>query len=366
MRWTRVLSSIIMLLLVCLFSSNKLFAQEYQIGVYYFPGWTSNSDYWNDLKGLPKSRSPGKTWLEREPSRGFGYPEESVKTAEKSIEWASAYGIGFFAYDWYWDGNKTTLSHAIDNHLIAANKSKLKFCIHWANHTKTPESMNQFTAMVQYWIDHYMKDPQYFTVEGKPMVVIFSPQQLRESSKKFGKTTKELFDISRKMAVKSGLPGLYIVGATYANSYWVNNYLPSNGYDALSAHNYQSNRFSGEYTGKEAYSSSYEDLTEGYKSNWTWILKNSKLPYIVPMSAGWDRRPWGGSKPSSHDNSGSTPALFKQMIIEGKKTIDANPTKTMRMGIIFAWNEFGEGAYIEPTKKWGFQYLQAIKDVFGK
>jgi len=53
-------------------------------------------------------------------------------------------------------------------------------------------------------------------------------------------------------------------------------------------------------------------------------------------------------------------------INEAKKVIDANPEQTMRMGIINSWNEFGEGGYIEPTKKWRFQYLQAIKDVFGQ
>jgi hypothetical protein len=32
--------------------------------------------------------------------------------------------------------------------------------------------------------------------------------------------------------------------------------------------------------------------------------------------------------------------------------------------MIEAWNEFGEGSYIEPTKKWGFGYLEAIKKAF--
>lgn len=366
MRLTKISLSIVTLLLVCVFLPSNLFAQDYLLGAYYFPGWASKSDYWNDLKGLPGSRSPGKAWLDREPSRGFGYAEESLRIAEQNIEWASSYGISFFAYDWYWDGSKTTLNHAIDNHLKATNKRKLKFCMLWANHSEVPNSMNQFINMVQYWIDNYFKDPTYLTVSGKPVVIILSPQQLRDNAKKFGKSTKDLFDTARQIAIKHGLASIYFVGATPANSYWVNDYLPSNGYDALTAYNYQSAEFSGQFTGKERLSESYYELLGGYKNQWTWIIQNSKLPYIIPMSAGWDRRAWGGSKLSSHDNSGSTPASFKQMLIEGKNIIDANPATTMRMGIIYAWNEFGEGAYIEPTKKWGFQYLQAIKDVFGK
>ena len=34
------------------------------------------------------------------------------------------------------------------------------------------------------------------------------------------------------------------------------------------------------------------------------------------------------------------------------------------MAIIEAWNEWGEGAYIEPNTEWGFGYLDAIRDVF--
>ena len=33
---------------------------------------------------------------------------------------------------------------------------------------------------------------------------------------------------------------------------------------------------------------------------------------------------------------------------------------------INAWNDWGEGAYLEPDSKNGFQYLQAIKDVVHK
>jgi hypothetical protein len=31
------------------------------------------------------------------------------------------------------------------------------------------------------------------------------------------------------------------------------------------------------------------------------------------------------------------------------------------MLFMFAWNEWGEGGYLEPDEKFGFQYLEAIK-----
>jgi len=35
-----------------------------------------------------------------------------------------------------------------------------------------------------------------------------------------------------------------------------------------------------------------------------------------------------------------------------------------KMLMIEAWNELGEGAYIEPTKQWEFGSLDALRDVF--
>jgi hypothetical protein len=33
---------------------------------------------------------------------------------------------------------------------------------------------------------------------------------------------------------------------------------------------------------------------------------------------------------------------------------------------IEAWNEWLEGSYVEPSTQWGYGYLDAIGDVFGK
>lgn len=340
-------------------------AGNYQIGVYYFPGWHSTSDYWKDLKGAAGSRSPGKPWPDREPLLGY-YPEEQTWVAEKHIDMAASHGISFFAYDWYWDGKAPYLNHAIDGYLQAKNKSKLKFALLWANHYATPASLQDFSEMIDYWLKHYFHDKQYLKIDNKPVVVIFSPQALRDNAAKFGKTTKELLTLARDKARLKGIAGIYFIGASPANSYWVKTYLPASGYDAISAYAYHSRGFAGEFTGYDdmPYAVNYSELIEGYKSHWEWILHNSSLPYMVPMTAGWDKRPWRSNTP--HDQCFSTPQSFRQMLVEAKKTIDRYPEKTKGLGIIYAWNEFGEGGYIEPTRKWQFQYLQAVKEVFGK
>lgn len=344
-------------LLLTLSLSCKTTESAYTIGAYYFPGWADTpGEWWNP----PWEKI--KPYPEREPLIGW-YPEKDLWVAEKHINMASAYGIDFFAYDWYWTGNKPKLNHAIDNHIKASNKKKLKFCLLWANHSSIPSNIEQFSTMVDYWIQNYFKDPQYLEIDGKPVVIIFSPQQLRDNAKKFGADTKKLFEFARDKAIKNNLHGIYFIAASPGNSYWIKGYIPANNYDAITAYNYQSKGFTGEFTGKESSSTNYAELLDGYKSQWNYILAKSNLPYILPMTAGWDKRPWGSHTP--HDNSVSTPESFKKMLSAGRLMMDKYPKKTMHMGIICAWNEFGEGSYIEPTIKWEFQYLQAIKDIFG-
>ncbi|WP_298391072.1 glycoside hydrolase family 99-like domain-containing protein, partial [Hydrotalea sp.] len=61
----------------------------------------------------------------------------------------------------------------------------------------------------------------------------------------------------------------------------------------------------------------------------------------------------------------STPDEFEAHLKRAKIFMTRNPEKTKKIGIICAWNEFGEGSYIEPTKKFGFQYLERVKKIFG-
>ncbi|MFX9077399.1 glycoside hydrolase family 99-like domain-containing protein, partial [Acinetobacter baumannii] len=75
------------------------------------------------------------------------------------------------------------------------------------------------------------------------------------------------------------------------------------------------------------------------------------------MTSGWDKRPWGGSSDSDHDNSMGTADQFEQHLIAAKKRMDQFPAQTLKTGIICCWNEFGEGSFIEPTQQNGFDFL---------
>jgi hypothetical protein len=172
-----------------------------------------------------------------------------------------------------------------------------------------------------------------------------------------------LLERARAIARTNGLHGIYFVGCVQSIGYWVKDFAPKNGLDALSAYNYHR-----AILGKDSradsvpLSNNYQELTSIYEQNWNWMATNSSLPFITPVTAGWDSRPLGSNTP--HDNCLSTPESFKLQLLAAKKFIESHPRSSLRNVVICAWNEYSEGAFIEPTKKWGFEYLTIIKKVF--
>lgn len=333
---------------------------QYEIGVYYYPGWSSNAIGAGETYPWVRIRP----YKEREPLLGW-YEDRDVKVLDQQLQWMHTYGINFVVFDWYWDGNQTRLEQSVNAYLRADSRNLVKYSLLWANHFSVPNNREQFRGMVTYWLDHHFKNPEYQLIDGKPVVFVFSPDRLRDNTKNFGSSTRELLDIAQKMARDAGLPGIYFVMSTPALEYWVKGFAQEAGFSALSAYNYHQG-FSGSPGSATRLSHSYSELDSDYRKNWDWIVSNSKLPYIIPMTSGWDKRPWGGSPDPLHDKSLSRPAEFELHLRAAKSMMDVYPQKTGRMGVICCWNEYGEGSFIEPTKTNGFSYLETVRRVFGQ
>lgn len=346
-------------------SISHVKASEYTIGVYYYPGWSPG------IKGpsLPDPWKPIYAYPEKKPYLGW-YDDSRVKTLEQQLKWMHQYGIDFVAFDWYWENGRPATESSVGAYLKAPSKSKVKYALLWANHGKIPNARKQWEDMIDYWLVQHLKNPEYLQIEGQPVVFIFSGDDLRDNARNDGTNTQTLLNIAQDKARAKGLKGIYFVFSTPATEYWVKAFAIESNFSALSAYNYHfgiTHTFvGGKY--KETIlpaSHSYKELDEGYRMQWQWILENSKLPYFIPMTSGWDKRPWGGSKDPLHDNSMSTPDEFEAHLKSAKSMMDSYPKKTKRIGLICCWNEYGEGSYIEPTKKHGFSYLERLKAVFG-
>jgi len=322
---------------------------DYEVGIYYFPGWR---------QGATAGWQPIMDYPERKPVLGW-YQEGEPEIADWHIKWAVEHGVTFFAYDWYWDRGVRSLEHALhDGYLQASYRNKLKFCLLWANHN--PEgsaSEEDLLAVTRYWIDHYFRLSEYLKVDGKPVVIIFSPGRIQNDMG----TALGAEGIAKMQALcrEAGFAGLYLVGCAWKGRGQAAD-LKMMGFDALTGYNYPK-------AGAEqdpGLHVPYDSAPEGYRAVWEEILGYGYTPYLPVTDPGWDARPWAGER--ALVRTGKHPDKFKRMLEYAKAFADAHPLgeERRRLVLVEAWNEFGEGDFVEPAREFGFGYLDAIREVF--
>jgi hypothetical protein len=317
---------------------------DFEVGMYYFPGWNTYRA-WSALNAFP----------DRRPLLGY-YREGNPEVADWHIKWMLEHGITFIIYDWYWHAGARVLEHGLhDGFFNAKYHDKIKFCVMWANHNGPGSSSAEDMAnMTQYWLDNYFLRPDYYKIDGKPVVIFFTPDRMTEDMGVEG--TREALERCREMARERGLEGIYFVSCAVPDERQLGE-VAQEGYDALTGYNYP---LAGA-EGRTVYP--YADMVKGYKQNWEGIADITSLPYIPITEPGWDARPWHG--PDTHVRTDKTPELFKQMLQNAKEFVETRtPNANPKMVLVEAWNEFGEGDHIEPTAGTGFAHLDAIREVF--
>jgi hypothetical protein len=60
----------------------------------------------------------------------------------------------------------------------------------------------------------------------------------------------------------------------------------------------------------------------------------------------------------------NTPERFRDALVRARQLAMSLPADN-RIITINAWNEWGEGSYLEPDTVHGMGYLEAVKSVFG-
>lgn len=347
-----------LLLAYIMAASPAIGAEPPQVGVFYFPGWKNNT------AGAPSARpwEPIKKYPMKEPLIGW-YDEGQPDVVAKQLAQMRQAKLDFVVFDWYWaESNKPFLEHALKAFLAAPDWPGMRFALLWANHMKVPNTLENYERMIDYLSRNYLGRPDHLRIDGKPVLFFFSQENLRDRARDLGMHPRALVQRARQIARDTGVGDIFIVGSAEAVTHWVTEYGKDTGYDAYSAYNYHRG-FEGRYIPERPSSRSFQELADGYAMSWRWIIGNSPVPYIVPGTAGWNKRPWGGSKDPLHDDSEATPAEFEAHLRQLRQVLDSHPDKTRRTAVLCCWNEHGEGSVIEPTQEWGTTRIDAIRKV---
>ena len=350
--------------------------------------WPEGIGEWETVKNsFPKFE--GHQWP-RKPL--WGYVNEADKEVmEMEINEATSHGVNVFIYDWYWYDNRPFLENCLnDGFLKASNNDKMKFYIMWANHNVgyswdvrnsdmegdyTLEQLNksmlyqgsvsrdQFEIVADRMIDKYFKHPSYYTIDGKPVFMIFTFPMLIHGLGGV-KETKDALDWFRQRCVEKGLKGLHLQMNMHQVCYeiydgdrlmGIDEVISYFGFDSCT--NYQMINVL-----KDKVEGTYEEAVEKAVKGWERLDADSSVPYFPQVCCGWDNNPRFKST-KTVQLEGANPEFFKKALKNAKEFIDRHPNQPPLI-TINSWNEWTEGSYLEPDDLFGYGYLDAVKEVF--
>lgn len=324
-----------------------------------FTEWTNVALAQKQFKGHYQPKVPGEL--------GF-YDLRLNETVIAQAKLAKDHNISAFCYWHYWlGGGKRMLDLPAEN-LINSIETDFPFFFAWANHdwkgvffgaqnkillTQKYGGKEEISLHFDYLID-FFNDTRYYKIDKKPVLQIYNPRGIPNC--------KEYLEYYNYLAVKSGFEGLYFIGENIEE-----HEKHIFGLDAVTYSRHRAIEYKGH---KNKYlRKTYNFMNRAfpaqkiyeYKDAMKFFLKDnpSKLyeyPSIIPN---WDTTARLKDKATILKNS--SPDLFRQHINEVFSSIIHKPKKH-QIVYLKSWNEWAEGNYIEPDRKWGRKYLEVLRD----
>ncbi|MBX2838306.1 MAG: glycoside hydrolase family 99-like domain-containing protein [Gammaproteobacteria bacterium] len=332
-----------------------------------FHAFEDNDNWWgtgftewrNVARGTPRYAGHYQPRIPRD--LGF-YDLNDESVLHRQSEMALENGIEAFCFYYYWFNGKRLMDKPLD--MFANADIDQEFCIMFANEnwTRTWDGFDSEVLIEQDYRDEdeddfiedtaqYFRNERYTRVNGRPLFIIYRPGLLPKSKAtlaRWRKKWKAAVGIEPWMLMVQGFgdedPREFgLDGAVEFPPHKICKDMP-NMHDQLTIldPNY------------EGYAKAYTDIIERSLGE-----KPPEFPLIKTVVPHWDndaRREGRGF--TMH---GSTPALYESWLQGAVKYANENPFEEEPLVFINAWNEWAEGAYLEPDVHYGHAYLNATR-----
>ena len=273
---------------------------------------------------------------------------------------SGVYGQIFYHY---WFTGKLILEKPVQM-LLEHKDIDMPFCFCWANENWTKRwdgneaeillgqeySAKDARAFIQYLIP-FFQDERYIKVDGRPMLYVYRPSSIPNE--------KEYVDIWKEECEKAGLKAPYVVAVLTRGAVNPKEHFMDAGVERI-LHDWTGGAVPDIKNTLKQYHSmtgsvlSYDEVAAFYESQ----MDEKKFTYFRSISPMWDNtaRYKEGAILLDRPSPYRFQKWFEQLIVYTKKTL---PQKE-RFLIVNAWNEWAEGAHLEPDTYHGYACLNAI------
>jgi hypothetical protein len=328
------------------------------VGVSYFAGWwESLPNKWQDAQG--------KDWRDRFPERVplLGQYNRQ-ETMDREIMAASEYGVDFFSILWYYmpagkerEPNARFLERGLKCFMASPEAHRMKFMIEFCNHPPYEvETEAEWEECVDFWAQ-CMAHPSYLKVDGKPVFKVHGGHYFYAQNGKDPGRCRARLDRLHQAVREQGLGEMLIgcgVGA----------------HESINTEHFAAQLF--DFTG------TYMDLPQLPRTEADYPFSeldsfiaagrlqhvNDAIPYMPFIGAGWSPHPWPDPRACFTLPTREEWHKTLQQVKTDLETHDALGLPGMKAFTIYAWNEFGEGGFLAPTRGEEYMKLEGIKNIF--
>ncbi|MBK9020720.1 MAG: glycoside hydrolase family 99-like domain-containing protein [Sulfuritalea sp.] len=319
-----------------------------------FTEWTNVRPALPQFEGHYQPRLPGELGY-------YNLLDPDVQA--RQVELAKLYGIEGFCFYFYWFGGKRLLEAPILNYLKNENLD-LPFCLCWANEnwSRRWDGLDSEILIAQShssaddiaFIAHvaeYMRDRRCIRIAGKPLLMVYRPSLLPDAKA----TAKRWRDWCRE----NGIGEIFLAYTQSFEAVSPTNY----GFDAAI-------EFPPNNSSPPNITESVVPLQEDFGVtvyDWKVFVERSER-YTNPgyevfrsVCPSWDNTPRRRNFSTVFKNS--DPALYRRWLENAiNDTIAGHQDPSERLVFVNAWNEWAEGAHLEPDARHGYAYLQATRN----
>lgn len=284
----------------------------------------------------------------------------------RQVELAKLYGIYGFCFHYYWFSGKRLMERPLFN-FLKSEELDMPFCLCWANESWSRRWDGSEDDLLirqdlqsgddERLIDDllpFFSDKRYITIGDRPVFIVYRPHLWNKDR------VLKLIENMRHEAIKHGLKGLYLITALSHDFFddprdWGFDagveFPPHLCGDVLQARNLQfiNPDFCGSVHDMRA-------LVDGRK-----YMRPSAFTTFKTVFPSWDNTARKGH--NAYVFHHSSPSIYARWLSNALQYTHAHNGPDEQYVFINAWNEWAEGACLEPSRRYGYAFLQATADV---
>lgn len=294
----------------------------------------------------------------------LGYYDLRVaETRHAQVDLAGRIGVDAFCFHYYWFGGQRLLERPLDA-FVEDPDLDFPFALCWANENWTRRWDGQEADIligqrhsaaddlaVLEDLARYMRSPRYLRIGGKPVLLVYRPESLPDAAA----TLTRWRDHARKL----GLGELFLL---CTDAFGFADYR-DHGFDGIvefPPHALKRGEITDEvdrlnlaFAGRVY---DYPTVVEDRVADLDGRRDGRRYPGVMPS---WDneaRKPGAG-----HVFHNASPDAFHRWLLAARAFTRRAAPPGERLVFVNAWNEWAEGAHLEPDRRFGRQYLEATQ-----